>query len=99
MKPDVLTERELSQQVFDLAVLTGWRVVRFPAWRPTSTTPGFPDIVAVRGGRLLFAELKTETGKLTPAQREWLWLLAEAGGVDVYVWRPSNWRQAVQVLR
>jgi len=93
-----LSEKAFSQQVFDLAVLTGWRVVRFPAWRPTGTTPGFPDIVAVRGGRLLFAELKTETGKLTPVQREWLWGLAEAG-VEVFVWRPSNWRQAVQVLR
>jgi len=95
-----LSEKAFSQQVFDLVRLTGWRVARFPTWRPTGTTPGFPDIVAARRGRrTLVAELKTETGKLTPAQREWLWLLAEAGGVDVYVWRPSNWRQVVQMLR
>ena len=41
-----------------------------------------------RHPRVVFAELKRETGKLTPAQTEWLDDLA-AAGVETYLWRPS----------
>lgn len=33
---------------------------------------GYPDLTLARYGRLIIAELKTETGSVTPAQREWL---------------------------
>ena len=95
--PGRLSEKDFSQQVYDLAQMLGWLVVRFPTWRPTGTMPGFPDIIAVRRGRVLFAELKAEDGKPTPAQRKWLWALAEAGA-EVYVWKPSSWSQLERVL-
>ena len=96
--PGRLSEKAFSQQVYDLARLLGWVIVRFPTWRPTGTTPGFPDIMAVRRGRIILAELKAEDGKLTPAQRKWLWTLAEAGA-EVYVFKPSMWPQVERVLR
>lgn len=46
---------------------------------------GFPDIVAARDGLTLVAECKTNSGKLTRDQAEWLLVL---GGM---VWRPSDW--------
>ena len=48
---------------------------------------GFPDLVAVCRG-VMFRELKSEKGKLTKAQQEWLDALTNAGG-DAGVWRPS----------
>ena len=96
--PGRLSEKDFSQTVYDLARMLGWLVVRFPTWQRTGTTPGFPDIIAVRRGRVLFAELKAEDGKPTPAQRKWLSALAEAGA-EVYVFKPSSWRQIEQVLR
>ena len=96
--PGRLSEKDFSQTVYDLARMLGWLVVRFPTWRPTGTMPGFLDIIAVRRGRVLFAELKAEDGKPTPAQCKWLWALAEAGA-EVYVFKPSNWPQIEQVLR
>jgi hypothetical protein len=34
--------------------------------------PGFPDVLALKGPRLVVAELKSEHGKLTPEQARWL---------------------------
>jgi len=93
-----LSEKAFGQQLYDLARLLGWLVVRFPTWQRTGATPGFPDILGVRRGRVLFAELKAEDGKLTPAQRKWLWALAEAGA-ETYLFKPSSWPQIEQVLR
>src|SRR3990167_4998042 len=93
-----LSEKQFGQQIYDLARLLGWLVVRFPTWRPTGTTPGFPDILGVRRGRVLFAELKAEDGKLTPAQRKWLWALAEAGA-GAYLFKPASWPPIEQGVR
>ena len=50
---------------------------------------GFPDLVLVRKGRLLFVELKSEIGKVSPQQRKWLDDLDKAA--ETYVWRPEDW--------
>lgn len=52
---------------------------------------GLPDLIATRAGRLLIIELKSEHGKLRPAQRIWLVLLRQVTGIEVYLWRPSDW--------
>jgi hypothetical protein len=49
---------------------------------------GFPDLVLVRE-HVLFAELKSATGKLTSAQATWLSLLTHAG-LEAVVWRPAD---------
>ncbi len=41
------------------AILTGMGVVA-----------GFPDLIVLTGGRVLFLEVKSPTGRLSPAQRE-----------------------------
>lgn len=50
---------------------------------------GFPDLVLVGHGRLLFRELKTETGTLQPTQAAWRDALVSAG-CDWKLWRPSD---------
>ncbi len=57
-------------------------------WTPTQGDPGFPDLVVV-GARPVFAELKTERGRLSASQRRWLGALTEAGAWAV-VWRPRH---------
>ena len=51
---------------------------------------GFPDLCIVGSHGVIFRELKTDRGRLTPDQRDWLDRLAEAGA-DVAVWRPADW--------
>jgi len=52
----------------------------------------------VQQGRLIFAELKREKGVLSVAQKQ---VLAELGtlGVEVYVWRPSDFDDIVDLLK
>ena len=51
---------------------------------------GFPDLVATDGCTVLFAELKTRTGKLTEAQSLWIEMLRHATRLETYVWRPDD---------
>lgn len=92
-----MSEATLQANVIDLARLRGWHVAHF---RPALTrrgyrTPveadaaGFPDLVLVRE-YVLFAELKSETGRTRPEQLAWRQWLAEAH-YHVRLWRPSDW--------
>jgi len=55
--------------------------------------------VFVRDGRLIFAELKSERGRLTHPQRLWLAALRDCDGAAAYEWRPSSWSEIERVLR
>lgn len=92
-----VSERDLTRQVAELAVLFGWR--RYHTWLARHSPAGFPDETLVRGERLIFAELKSEKGKLTPAQVEWLRALRQVRTVEVYEWRPSDLEQLAGRLR
>lgn len=104
------TEREFQKCVIDLAHANGFRVAHFrPArtakgWRTAcqADAKGFPDLVIVGHGRLIFAELKSEKGKTSPEQREWLYAIMscmQAGsGVEFYTWRPSDWPDIKRTL-
>jgi hypothetical protein len=66
--PTGLSEKVWQSQVVAVAKLYGWRV--FHPLR--SKGSGWPDLALLRPPRLLLVELKTEQGRLRPAQREWL---------------------------
>lgn len=93
------SERDFARTVIELAELRGWRVYR--TWNSLHSPKGWPDLALVhdRPPRLVFAELKTERGKLTEPQRETLDLLAAVPGVIVAeCWRPSSWARIEAVL-
>lgn len=93
-----MNEREWQSQVLDLARIFRWRVAHFrPAfsgrgWRTpvAADGAGFPDLVLCRPPRLVFAELKRDGARPTPAQQDWLDELGRCVGVESYVWRPSD---------
>ena len=99
-------ERELQSQVVQLARLLGWRVYHSrPAqyadgrWTtPITGDTGLPDLILCKPPRLIFAELKSEQGRLSDAQRQWLHALDHCPNVEVYVWRPSDWELIVSIL-
>ena len=86
------SETELRRSVLDRLRRGGWRVHMLPQQRGhrTRTATGWPDVVAVKAGRMLAIELKTEDGDPTDAQDEWLAALAEVPGIETAVLRPSG---------
>ena len=83
----LVSERELQDNVIAMLVALQYRV--YHTWMSLHSAGGFPDLVAVRHGRLLFIELKRETGNTRANQQEWLDELREAGA-EAYLWRPSD---------
>src|SRR5690348_14045149 len=83
-----ITEKQFMQQVMDLARYTGWTA--YHTWNSQHSTAGFPDLCLVRPPRLIFAELKTERGRVRPEQVAWLELLGDCPLVEVALWRPSD---------
>jgi len=92
-----ISERDLQGQIIELARLMKWKV--YFTWRSLHSPAGFPDLVLVRPPRLIFAELKSEKGKLTAAQDDWLGHLERVAGAEVYLWRPSCWEEIAEILR
>lgn len=74
------SEKVWQQIVIELAQIYGWRLI-YHTLVSRGSQAGFPDLVMVRDGRLLFVELKTDTGHLSDAQADWLQALEriEAG--------------------
>lgn len=85
-----MTERNLQSAVLKLAGFHGYEV-RYHTKDSRGSQAGFPDLVLAssKRGRLLFRELKTDSGRMRPEQRVVLEVLG-ACGQDVGVWRPAD---------
>ncbi len=102
-----MKEAEFQKTVIEVAHRLGWKVAHFGAAqiRPgVHVTPvkadgkGFPDLVMVRGHRIVLAELKADKGRLSTEQEGWVDALAEAA-LEVYVWRPKDFDRLTALLR
>lgn len=114
-KNERVLERDFQKQVIDLAKTFGWKVAHFRTAQSQKghwLTPvqadgkGFPDLVMVKGRRLIFAELKSQRGQLSAEQGDWLsklalleWGTIDEPGIHVRVWRPDDWTDIVNELR
>ena len=90
-----VTEKQFQATVIEYAERLGYLV--YHTYDSRRSQRGFPDLVMVKEGRLVMAELKRETGRTKPEQAEWLRLLRSAG-VEAYIWRPSTWPEIESVL-
>ena len=84
-----LGEQAFLALVLELAAWCGWR--GYHTYDSRRSAPGFPDLVLLKPPALLFVEVKTATGRLTPTQRAWLEALGQCPGVEAYCWRPHDW--------
>lgn len=94
----LISEAELQAAVIEGAHAFGYLVAHF---RPARTehgyrTPvqadgkGWPDLVLVGRGRVLFRELKAVGGRASKAQLMW-GVSLRAAGADYGVWTPVEW--------
>ncbi len=102
---DLITETQLLATVVEMAEAHGWLVYHQldqggvdesgRPWHGKRIGPGFPDLVLVPPARpdsyseVLFRELKSQVGRLSPDQRLWRNRLIDAGE-NWAIWRPSD---------
>jgi len=102
------TEAMFQARVQDYARLRGWEWMHLQRalndrgyWRtPVVGTlgNGWPDLILVKGHRMIAAELKVGRGVVSPKQERVLGVLTGLGYVEVYVWRPEDWDLITEVL-
>ncbi len=92
-----IPESDVQKQVQEILTMFGWKWFHAPDNKPSATTgrvqrivKGFPDIIAVRGTRILVCENKRETEHPTEEQDQWLAAFQLTGKVETFVIRPSN---------
>ena len=90
-----MNEKEFASQVEQLFNLFGWRY--YHTWTSIHSPKGFPDYVAVRIPRVIYIELKSDTGELTWEQAEWLTMLQDSGQ-EVYAIWPDDWDLLIRIL-
>ena len=93
MKPK--TEKQFQAQVIQVARICHWAV--YHTFDSRRSEPGFPDLVLVKD-RVLFRELKTDKGRVSPAQKAWGVKLTDAGA-DWSIWRPAQLQAIYSELR
>lgn len=101
-----LSEADWLRRVTDAAKLFHWRIAHFrpgltsKGWRTPvqGDGKGWPDLVLLRGRRLIIAELKSDTGRVSAEQSDWIAQLAEVPGLEVHIWRPSDWETVYTTL-
>lgn len=102
LDPRTCSENDLMVKTVEFARYCGWMAVHFGgnlhgrAWYDAT---GFPDLLLIHAERNLtwFRELKSEKGKLSARQQQWIDHLIEAGA-NVDVWRPADWPDIVAAL-
>jgi len=86
-------EAQFQDAVRTWAKAGGW--LDYAAWSSQHSPAGWPDLAlaSVTRGWLVFAELKSAKGRLSPAQVRWLSALAAVSAgwarCGVCVWRPA----------
>lgn len=98
-------EKDFQAQLIEAAHLLGWHVYSIPDSR-RATIKGWPDLVLWKmkpRPRMIFAELKTDNGRVTPEQKSVmadLEAIASKSGdtLETYIWRPREWSAIQRTL-
>ena len=95
-----VTERQFYKTVDDTLRAYGWAfdhvVDTYPHAKRTSQ--GFPDYQCFRDGRIVYLEIKSETGKLSHEQEWWGNFLKGFKRVEYYLIRPSDYEKLKEIL-
>lgn len=103
------SEKVFQAKVMQIAAMYGWRMAHF---RPSLTSngrwltamsgdAGYPDLTLAHPTKgIIFAELKTERGRISLEQDLWHKFLHAGAhvGTQVQLWRPSNLEQINDML-
>ncbi len=101
-----MNETQFKNSIIDIATRYGWFVHHdLPAMNRRGKwathiqgNSGFPDLVLLNDrGVLVFAELKTDIGRLSKQQEQWLDRLDKTQVINM-VWRPNQMPTIIKFL-
>lgn len=99
-----ISEGAMQAAIKEAALRNGW--LYHHAADSRRADPGLPDVLAVRGEVLLALELKRQSGRVKPAQAEWIAALERVRWVVPAIVRPEprsdselSYDQALDLLR
>ena len=84
-----MSEKAYQDQIVQLAKANNWLV--YHTYDSRRSEPGFPDLIMVKGRRLIAIEVKKEGKKTTPAQDMWISAMNLVVSTSAWVARPSDW--------
>jgi hypothetical protein len=94
------TEAQWQAQIIQAAESCGWK--HYHTHDSRRSTAGFPDLVMVRGDRMLVIECKKQDDKTPPRrmaeQQEWIDAIDGVTEVTAFVARPSDWDRVTEAL-
>ena len=107
-----MKEQDFQKAIIDLGRTLGYKVAHFRSVRVQRkdgstyyATPvqadgeGWLDLSMVRPPRIIMAELKSASGRLTAEQKVWVSLWQQCPGIEVYVWCPKDWDEIERMLK
>lgn len=101
----LVPERAVQKAVEDMLTLYGWKWFHAPDNKPSAAghvqkiISGFPDIIAVRGTRIVVIENKKELEHPREDQEAWLLAFKRTGKVETHIIRPSTMRFLQEQLK
>lgn len=99
-----ISEASFQKMVIQIAQSNGWKYYHPPDNIPNkqgkrqNIVSGYPDLTLVRGERLIFAELKRNTGYASKEQKEWIEALSTAKA-EAYIWKPKDLHTIIKLLK
>ena len=91
-----MTEAELQSAILEVARWNGWKV--YHTHNSRRSQPGFPDLILIRDGTMLAWELKSDTGRVTAEQWDWIHAFAGVTEVGSQVIYPDDYDDAINLL-
>lgn len=93
-----MKEEAFRQQVRQIARLNGW-AHQYHTHNSKFSDAGWPDevLASEKHKRIIFIELKSDTGRIRPAQKEWIRVL-QLMGLEAAIWRPRDMDHVLKVL-
>lgn len=92
-----ISERAFQAQVIAAAEAMGW--LCYHTHDSRRSQPGFPDLIMVRGYRMVALELKVGRRRPTPEQLVWLAAFRDVCQVDALWAKPDDWEQLMEILK
>lgn len=89
-------EKQFQSQVRTIAGLYGW--LEHVVYDSRHSPSGWPDVTLLRDGHMVCLELKSENGRVTPTQKQFLDELNQVPGIDAGVYRPSQLQDIADIL-